>query len=158
MLCGFVIASRIYWISVVIFLFAASLAKLLSSFLDLPIQAKDDPLFGLSQRSMWRIGFVLDLVFVGMLCAAENLRNQIIAWIGALFLSYHAMIWLMQLPTVCPCLGNAAAWLGLTESAVGKLSRGFSVYMLLGGVWLWKEGRKRARTALRQAATDAKES
>lgn len=128
-------------VSICVGLIVACGAKLLSSFLELPIQNSKDPLFGLPMRTMWRLGCLLDFGILLTLWKVKKTRHCVITWIGALFLAYHLAIKNMGLPAPCPCLGDALIWTGLSEDQLSAIAFIFAAYMFFAGLSLWWQRR-----------------
>jgi len=63
-------------------------------------------------------------------------RGVVLAGLGGQFLAYHGAKLLIAPHGLCPCLGSAWKWLGLTEAAATSMALGFALTIAAAGVLL----------------------
>lgn len=134
---GKIALTRAFVLSVLLILVVSAGAKLLSALFPLSAQTSIDGLFGFQARTMWWVGGLVDIVFALALCAVRHYRIHLIIWMGALFVWYHLAILQLDSAMACPCFGNAALWMGLSERQLSNISFFLAAYMLFGGLALW---------------------
>lgn len=123
---------RLFLCSVVGILLATGVVKLLSSLIEVPVLDLHDPLLKLPRRTVWQFTAVADFAILMAIWAFPRYRRYVALWIGTVFTASHVIVWLMRLPPICPCLGSAAAWLGVSEAQASMIAFGLAIYILVG--------------------------
>lgn len=126
-----------YLISVAVLLFLTGAAKLVSANQSVSVLAMSDPLIGfLSIRQTSIIAGVLEAIIAIYLLTSSNRFRKLeaIIWLSVLFITYHVGLYLIGFHGMCPCLGNANAWLRLSDKSINMAVKCLLAYFLVGSL------------------------
>lgn len=118
-------------------LLVTAIAKMISAYRPAPHMYLRDPLFEfLTNRQVLAGAAVVELIIVILLLWVRSPRKKLalIAWLASTFFLYRIFVGWVREPgfVLCPCLGNAAAWLRLSPAQLDWVTKGILVYLLLG--------------------------
>jgi hypothetical protein len=85
------------------------------------------------------LGAVLELIVAGVLLFSKDLRFSgfVACMLGLCFLGYRVGLWAIGAPGICPCLGHAGDWLGLSGKALERASAAIMLVLIsFGGMLL----------------------
>ena len=117
-------------------LLITGIAKVLSAFGEARILGTNDPILGVSFRSLMSLAGVIELVISGI-CFLTNkyaLSLDAIAWIATVFLSYHFGLSYVHWHRPCPCLGNLTDLVHIPPSLANLILTWVAIYLFLGSV------------------------
>ena len=145
-------AAKIYVGSVQIILIFTAFAKLFSAFGNVKILAVMDPSLGISNRNLFIIAAVFELLVVACVHFCRNMRTQclLILWLCYALIVYRISIWCEGVSKPCPCLGNLTDAIHIPSQTADMAMKIILAYMLVGSYatlfWLWRQhGRAEAR-------------
>ena len=110
--------------------------------LTLPSKARvmrsEDPVIGLSVRSVMVLASAVEVVACAALLVLRDRcrRGVVLLGLGAQFLAYHGARLMIAPHGLCPCLGSALKWLGLSEIGATYLALGIAFHILATGALL----------------------
>ncbi len=107
--------------------------KLIGIFVSVPLLNLPDPIFGLRFRTIIVASAVLELLVALYLIIGRNelLKTAMLTVLGSGFVAYHGTRALYNLNALCPCLGSASDWIGLSNSIVERVA--FAIAVILFG-------------------------
>lgn len=102
-----------------------------------PLDQRDWILYFLTTRQLL---FLVSLVELGVACSiffssSQRVALLLTAWLNTAFLVYRVGLWLTADFKPCDCLGGAIRWVGLSNVALGNISKILLGYMLGFSVW-----------------------
>jgi hypothetical protein len=127
-------ASRIYILTVGIFLIVVSSAKLWSTFGTAGILTTEDPVFGISFRVLLVVAAVFELA-IGLVCLWHSnpvVPAALTAWFGLSVLIYRVGMFMAGWEKPCPCLGSLTDALHLSPSTAETTAHILLTYFLVG--------------------------
>jgi hypothetical protein len=110
-----------------------------------PLWQKADTLFGVSTRTLLRVGSVAHLLLAAYLAFARNPVTQALLalWLALDYTVYRAgLVWMGEkgLPLLLQCTGDVV---GINAKALSAAWTWFTVYLVVGGLMvLWAEWRR----------------
>lgn len=115
--------------SVLLVLLAGTLAltaaaKAWSLFQGQPFLNRPDPVFGVTHRSLLIAATLAELLAAAIALRPSSpplLRGTALTWIGCALAGYRTLLWAVDAPAACPCLGGVTAawpWLAHHQDAV----------------------------------------
>ena len=127
----------VYIKSVSILLLLTGTAKLISASQKVSVLAMSDPLIGfLTVKQTSIIAGILEVSVAIYILMRQNSNRQleIIAWLSLLFITYHIGLYLIGFHGMCSCLGNANAWLKLSDSSINLAVKCLLAYFSIGSL------------------------
>lgn len=127
-----------------VILLITSVAKIASAFGHARILGINDPILGISFRSLMLLSGGIELVISLMCLIAPNCRINLaaVAWIAAVFLSYHFGLWYIHWARPCPCLGNLTDLLRISPGLASLILTWIAIYLFVGALVCWFVMRK----------------
>lgn len=110
-------------------------AKLLSATQRQLVLGVTDPVFPfLKVRQVFAIAGALELCMVPILVwyGTPKVRVLLLLWLSTLFWAYRFGLWVNRFELPCPCLGNTSDWLGVSPTAVHRISVLILIYFTVG--------------------------
>jgi predicted secreted protein len=125
-------------------LLLTSLAKLFTVFEGVRILQLHDPILGVRFRYVFLfIGIIeMGLAYACLFFSSTKLRLLFIAWLSSCFVVYRAGLWSIGIHA-CPCLGNFADALHLSNLSANIITLSVLAYLLFGSYFfILKDGCK----------------
>lgn len=96
----------------------------------------EDQVTGLSVRTVMASATAVEVIAcIALLMLKDGyIRGIVLAGLGAQFLAYHGAKLMIAPQGLCPCLGSAWKWLGLSEAGATCLALGIALIIAAAGV------------------------
>ena len=120
--------------SVGVVLILTAIAKLVAGFGSAHVLLLDDPLFGVSFRSLLLFAALLEIV-VAAICFLGNdtgKQSAVVAWLATEFLLYRIGLHLVGYHKPCSCLGNITDALYISPKSADMVMKFILAYLLFG--------------------------
>ncbi len=107
-----------------------------------------EPVLGLPFEWFLLLSAALELAVCAFLAGRRvpvQLKGLVLGLLGAEFLAYHAMLWLLRYEGPCHCLGSLWGWLNVRDAWVSETSILIACYLCLAGFLLACFSRDEAR-------------
>jgi len=129
---------RIFLNTVIAFLIATCVGKMISIFGSANVLRISDPLLGISNRSLLVIASALEIAAIlGILFVKQELlKALILAWLCTLFMVYRMLVIALGVgnDNTCPCLGSITDLLGIPAKVAYDITGYVLLYSLVGSV------------------------
>jgi hypothetical protein len=130
-------------------------AKVISAFGVEPVLNTADPLLRVPLKYTYLASGLLELsvATIVLLCGPVLPRLCVVAWLSSNFAIYHLLWWRLNIREPCPCLGQVAKWLSVSNEQLQMVAKGITAYLLIGAVSLIVLSLTKRRRELATAGT-----
>jgi hypothetical protein len=128
---------NVYIKSVAILLCLTGTIKLISASQKVTVLTMSDPLIGfLTVKQASIIAGILEVAVAIYIFTRQNSNRQLelITWLSFFFIIYHVGLYLIGFHGMCSCLGNANAWLKLSDSSIDIAVKCLLMYFFSGSL------------------------
>jgi len=129
--------------SAIVILTITATAKFVSSFGSVLILREQDPIFGLTYRTLFWLAGSVELMVVGVCCLSKENRLKILllSLLATAFGIYRLGFILIDYNKPCSCLGYLTASLHISQEASDLIMEVIFFYLLIGSytilLWTW---------------------